>query len=183
MIRPSHHITLLLSLIVFANVVGHAQGEDKHEAKRLRRNKLSLAITHTFVPTTVNDSRDKTYLSLASWGLDYDYRFTSKWGIGLHSDLVIQDFEYEDDDVVRTRVKPFATAIVGTRKFGEHLTLMGGGGAEFSRGEETLALIRVGIDYGWELPADFEVSFSLMTDFKINAYNALVFGFAIGKSF
>ncbi|MEJ1238408.1 hypothetical protein WBG78_09775 [Chryseolinea sp. T2] len=182
MLRPRHILLLFVTMLVAVGVaLGQTEPENKNEA--FRRNKISLAVTHTFVPTTVNSSGDKTYLSLASWGLDYDYRITPQWGIGLHSDLVIQDFEYEDDDVVRKRVKPLAMAVVGTRKFGEHLTVVAGGGAEFSRDEETLALIRLGVDYGWELPAGLELSFSITTDFKINAYNALVFGFAVGKTF
>jgi hypothetical protein len=178
--RLLFRIILLLSQISFCTA---AWAQSENEAETFRRNKLSLAITHTFVPTTVNSSGDKTYLSLASWGLDYDRRVNSLWGIGLHSDLVIQDFEYEDNDVVRTRVKPLAIAIVATRRLGKHFTVIGGGGAEFSKGEETLGLFRVGADYGWELPHDWEVSFGVTTDFKVNAYNALVFGFALGKTF
>ena len=172
----------LFSLLLFAGALV-AQDEKESNDEAFRRHKVSLAITHTFVPTTINSNGDKTYLSLASWGLDYDFRINSLWGAGLHSDLVIQDFEYEDNDVVRTRVKPLAMAAVATRKLGKHFTVLAGGGAEFSRGEETLALIRFGADYGWELPDDWEVSFSVVTDFKIGAYNALVFGFSLGKAF
>jgi hypothetical protein len=41
----------------------------------------------------------------------------------------------------------------------------------------------MGADCGWELPDEWELSFSLMADFKINAYNTWVLGFGIGKTF
>jgi opacity protein-like surface antigen len=165
---------LLLSSIV------SAQNEEVEEQ---RKSKISLAITHTFVPTAINNNGDKTWLSLPSWALDYDYRLNSQWGLGVHSDLVIQDFEYEHGDVVRNRTKPLAMAGVATRRIGKNVSVLGGGGVEFAKGEETLGLVRLGLDYGIELPRDWEVSFSFVIDFKINAYNALVFGFGIGKKF
>jgi hypothetical protein len=74
-------------------------------------------------------------------------------------------------------------ALVGKRKFGEHFALFGGGGLEVSKGEETLGLIRIGADVGWEIPGDWEVAFSALVDFKIEAYDAFVVGFGIGKKF
>lgn len=59
---------------------------------------------------------------------------------------------------------------------------MAGGGAEFSP-EENLALVRLGFDYAWELPGDWEVAVSLVGDIKIDAYNALVFGFEVARAF
>ena len=158
--------------------------QDKNDEEKFRRHGFSLAITHTLVPTAISSSGEEHWLSLPSWGLDYDYRFNSLWGLGLHSDLVIQNFEYEDGKgIVKERKSPGSLALVATRGLGEHLTVLAGGGIEMSKGEETLALIRIGGDYGWELPKGWEVSFSVMIDFKIEAYNAFVFGFAIGKSF
>jgi len=167
-----------LSMICFTTIV-YSQ-EDQDDPKR---NKLSIAITHTLVPEAIDETGDKKWLSLASWGLDYDRYFNSGWGIGLHSDIVIENFQYERGDVIKERKRPLALALVVTRKLGEHFTVLGGGGLEVSSGEETLGLIRIGADYGWELPKDWEVSLSLMTDLKINAYNAFVFGFGIGKKF
>lgn len=166
--------TVLLSSECFS------QTDNDEERKK---NRLSLAITHTFVPTAIDELGKKKWLSLASWGLDYDREFNSAWGIGLHSDIVIENFQYEDGDVIKERKSPLALALVGSRKFGEHISVLVGGGFEVSKGEETLGLIRIGADCGWEIPGDWEVSFSLMTDFKINAYDAFVFGFGIGKKF
>jgi len=176
-----HRKTLTCLVLVLLPLGVVAQSEN--QVGDNRHNKISIAITHTFVPTAIGESGDKKWLSLASWGLDYDHYFNSAWGVGLHSDIVIENFQYEDGDAIKERKSPLALALMATRKLSEHLTLMGGGGLEVSSGEETLALIRIGADYGWELRKDWEVSLSLMTDLKIGAYNAFVFGFGIGKKF
>lgn len=172
-------IGCILMILMSFDVCGQEnKGEDA-----FKKNRLSVAITHTLVPTAVSESGGKTWLSLASWGLDYDHAFNKSWGIGLHSDAVVQNFRYKDGDIFKERNSPVSLAFVGSRKFGEHFTVLAGGGAEFSSGEETLGLIRIGVDYGWEIPHDWEVAFSLLTDLKIGAYNAIVFGFGIGKKF
>ncbi|MFN8415692.1 MAG: hypothetical protein U0U66_05120 [Cytophagaceae bacterium] len=97
--------------------------------------------------------------------------------------MVIQNFEYHYADVIRKRKKPISLVLVGTRKFGKHLTIYGGPGIEISSGEETLKLIRLGIEYGWEFEETWEVSVGILNDIKIDAYNATVIGIGIGKCF
>lgn len=172
-------VIALLIAIAFPYDV-FAQTEDETESKK---NRVLLAMTHTLVPTAVGESGEKKWLSLASWGLNYDRELNSQWGIGLHSDIVIENFQYEDGDVIKERKSPLALALVGSRKFGEHISVFGGGGMELSSGEETLGLIRIGMDCGWEIPGDWELAFSVMADFKIEAYDAFVFGLGIAKKF
>ncbi|MEJ1238722.1 hypothetical protein WBG78_11360 [Chryseolinea sp. T2] len=147
------------------------------------RNKVSLSITHTHVPTGINENGQSSWLMLPSWSLDYDYSLTDKWGAGLHTDLVIEDFQYEKEEgIILKRSKPFSMALVGTRRFGEHISIFAGGGMEVAS-EGTLGLFRLGGDCGWEIPNDWELSLSLVFDFKIDNYNAWVLGFGVGKRF
>ncbi|HEX5170553.1 MAG TPA: hypothetical protein VFW11_15355 [Cyclobacteriaceae bacterium] len=171
-----------LFLLLIASSVASAQRASEG-VESFRRNRIALVLGHTHVPAGIDENGKKTWLALASWGLDYDFRINQDWGLGLHSDLVIQDFEYEEDEgIVKNRTKPVAIAFVGTRRLGEHFTILTGGGMEVAP-EGTLGLIRIGTDCGWELPKDWELSLSLMADFKINAYDAWVLGFGIGKLF
>lgn len=170
---------LLLVLVLFSGVVFAQEAEES----TFKKNKLALILGHAYVPAGVNASGEKAWIVLPSWGLDYDYRFNEKWGVGLHSDLVIESFEYEGEkEIVYERTRPLSTVIVGTRKFGEHATLIVGGGIELAK-EENLKLFRIGLDYGWELPGEWELGASLMSDIKIDAYNSWVFGLGVGKSF
>lgn len=176
-------IGILFMVLCFIINTYSAFGQENSEEHEFKRNKLTLAISHTHVPAGINENGDKVWLALPSWGLDYDFRLSPKWGLGIHSDIVIQDFEFEEaEGIIKKRTNPLATTFVATYEAVDHLKLMAGGGAEFAS-EGTLGLIRFGADYGWELPKEWELSLSLMADFKIDAYNAWVLGVGIGKTF
>jgi len=115
--------------------------EESIEEKPTNRNKLTLAISHTHLPDGINDKGDKVWQVLPSWGLDYDLRISQKWGLGVHSDIVIQDFAYEEKEgITKKRSYPVATAFVTSYKAARHLALIAGGGAEFAP-EGTLGLV------------------------------------------
>ena len=174
----------LTQLLLMALAVLSAQNAFPQDADEKPKNKINLGFTHTLVPTAVNDSNEKYWLALPSWGLDYDRYLGQSWRVGMHTDLVIQNFEFEDNEgIIKKRVKPLSVVGVVTRELGKGFSVFAGGGIELSSDEETLALLRIGVEYGWELPRDFEISVNAMTDIKINAYNAFVFGFGIGKNF
>ncbi|WP_422358515.1 hypothetical protein [Reichenbachiella sp.] len=170
-------------LIILATIFSQSIYAQEAERGEFKNHKLSLIIGHAYVPAGVNILREKVWTVLPSWGLDYDFRFNEKWGLGIHTDLVVESFEYEGNEkIVFERTRPFSAVLVGSRKFGKHLTLMAGGGIEYAK-EENLKLVRIGFDYGWELPNEWELSASLMSDFKIDAYNSWVIGLGVGKLF
>jgi hypothetical protein len=123
----------------------------------------------------------KQWRILPAWGLDYDYVFTEKWALGLHSDVVVETYDVETaDGKVLKRTRPLASALLGTYKLNQHLALQLGLGGEFAK-EETFALTRVGIEYGWELPGAFELSGVFNYDFKWNAYDTFLIGIGVAK--
>lgn len=175
----------LIKIILIVLVANISQSTYAQEAERgeFKNHKLSLIIGHAYVPAGVNREGEKVWTVLPSWGIDYDFRFNEKWGLGVHTDLVVESFEYEGSKkIIFERTRPFSAVLVGSRKFGEHLTLLVGGGMEIAE-EETLSLVRIGLDYGWELPNEWELGASLMSDFKIDAYNSWVIGLGVGKLF
>lgn len=172
---------VLLLIILLPSVL---QGQEQPKVEPAQsRHKVTLELSQTHVPASIDNGGKKVWQVLASWGLNYDFTVSKEWGIGLHTDMVVQNFSYESESgIIKKRTRPVATALVGTRKFGEHLTVFGGGGMELAS-EGTLGLVRVGLDSGWEMPGNWEFSVSLMGDFKIGAYDAWVLAFGIGKSF
>jgi len=142
-----------------------------------------VVLGHAMTPEGVNVDGKKTFLFLPSWGLDYDYRLNEKWSIGLHTDFIIENFEYEGpDEIIRERSTPLAVVISGGYKITEHFTAILGAGAELAK-EENLGVVRVGVDYSWEVGKNWEVAVNYMIDFKIDAYNTGVFGVGIARSF
>jgi len=175
MLKPKH--LFLLFCLVSSNLRLSAQEEE------FKHHKIMVVLGHAMTPEGVNVDGKKTFLFLPSWGLDYDYSLNEKWSIGLHTDFIIENFEYEGpDEIIRERSTPLAVVISGGYKITEHFTAILGAGAELAK-EENLGVVRVGVDYGWEVGKNWEVAVNYMIDFKIDAYNTGVFGVGIARSF
>lgn len=158
--------------------------EPEAEDKPADFHRVTLVMSHAHVPEGIKNGK-KEWLVLGAWGLDYDYWFRPRWAIGLHSDLVVENFEVEqsgeeEEESVIERSYPFATALMGIFQASEHLKLLLGAGGEFAS-EGSFFLIRAGLEYGWELPGDWELGLSLTNDFKVDAYNSWTMGVGISK--
>ena len=169
--------------LIFTLQFAYAQEAEKEE-KSANYHRLTLVMGHSYVPAGILNG-DKEWLVLGSWGFDYDYWFHPQWAVGLHSDLVIENFEIEkfgkgetESDLERSY--PLASTLVGIFKPNEHLALLLGAGGEFAK-EESLFLIRAGVEYGWELPNEWEIGISLLNDLKVDAYNSWTLGVGISK--
>jgi hypothetical protein len=81
-------------------------------------------------------------------------------------------------------VRENPVAIIGILTYKPHhrWAIMGGYGIEFEK-QKNLHLIRIGAEYGIELPKEWELGFSLEFDFKPDAYNSLLFGLGFIKYF
>jgi len=178
-------LMLLIGVFSSAGFAQNAEGE-REEGETEKKHRIAVIIGHAHVPEGIDKAGNKQWLVLPTWGLDYDYRITSRWAVGVHTDIIVENFELEEhfgeEQAVLERSRPLATTLVVTFKPGQHLTYILGGGAEIAP-EETFGLIRLGLEYGWELPEEWELGISLMNDFKINAYNSWVLGLGVSKFF
>lgn len=171
---------VLALILLFISSLGIYAQEAEEE---LLRHKVMMVLSHTHVPAGVDVDGKRNWVTLPSVGLDYDFRLSEHWAIGLHTDMVVENFKYESEEsAVYERSRPIALVLVGSRRFGEHLTVLLGGGVEFAL-EENLTLARLGLDYAWELQNEWELAFSLVNDFKIDAYDSWVLGLGVGRKF
>ena len=173
--QKSKHLALILCLLIFSQYLRAQEAEFK-------RHKIMVVLGHAMTPEGLNVDGKKTFLFLPSWGVDYDYRINEKWSVGIHTDIIIENFAFEDpNEIIQERSTPLALVVTGGYRIGEHLTAFLGAGAELAK-EENLTVVRVGADYGWEVGKDWEVAVNYMIDFKIDAYNTGVFGVGIARS-
>lgn len=165
-----------------------AEVETEEEAFRPHHT-IGVVISHANVREGVAEG-NKRWLGLPSWGLDYNYNFHPRWAIGLHTDLILEEFIVErhlqggEESEVIERSFPIAPALMATYRFGKRrrFGLMFGPGVEFASGE-TFFLTRLGLEYGVELPEEWEIFGSFNYDIKWSAYDSFVFGLGIGKAF
>lgn len=163
-----------------------AQEEPKNEEKFQPYHILGIAISHAHVFAGKDPDGNNTTHSLPSISLDYTFQFHPKWGIGLHTDLILEEFVVEKTggEEVIERSYPIAPALMGIYRANKHLSFLLGAGVELEfEKDENFFLNRVGVEYSGEMAKGWEAFGALNYDFKWNAYDTWVLGIGIAKSF
>ena len=142
-------------------------------------------MSHSFISQGKIDG-DREWLAVPSLALNYNYKISEKWSIGLHNDIIIESFvvEHEEpDEDILEREHPISNLIVGSYKLSEPWSLAFGAGAEWEK-NETFALLRFGTEYGLELKNEsLELLFAFNYDLLIDAYDSFNLGIGIAKRF
>ena len=151
-------------------------------------HQIGISINHVHVFEGRDNEGNREVLSLPAWGIDYTFQFHEKWALGLHTDFVIEKFKIEkiyandEDKETVERSYPIAPALMGIYKPNEHWSFLLGFGGEFAK-EENYFLTRVGAEYGYELPKNWEIFGTFSYDLKWNAYDSWGIGLGIAKNF
>ncbi len=180
-------ITLIVFLAISIGAFAQEkEKENEHEAGASSEHsmkgahRLTLGLGHTHVSEGVKDGK-KEWITLPSWSLNYDYWLSSKWAVGLQSDVILETFVIENGDGEEfERSKPISLVPVAIFKPGKHFSFLLGVGGEFAK-EQNFTLTRLGIEYGWELPKNWELGAALVWDNKWNYYNSWGLAFTISK--
>lgn len=163
--------SFLLLLLISLSQYLFAQSEDE-SASLESEFTVSLSLGHTSVLEGVRDG-DNAILSLPSWAVDVNYYVQERWLVGLHGDVIIENFRYRptsDASSVRERKLPVAlVGVIGHRY--KSIYFYAGGGAEF--GEETFGMVRLGVEYAHRFSERYEMVLGLSYDDKIDGYNSL----------
>jgi len=176
-----------LAFIVFLLFCGTVFSQEELHNEFHPHHTLGLMISHTQISQGVQANGDKKWLSLPSWAINYNYKFSQKWAIGLHNDIIVEDFTVEEhlkssNGQVLARSYPIASAVMASYKPGKHFSYMFGSGGEFAHAGN-LFLLRVGLEYGYHISNDWELNANVVNDLKINAYNSWAIGMGITKVF
>jgi hypothetical protein len=162
--------------------------ETNEEEAFTPHHKLGIILGHAQVFQGRDDNGKRQALSLASWGIDYDYQFSRKWSVGLHTDIITEKFKVETNSLtggqgeIIERSYPIAPALMVGYKLNRHWVLQLGAGAEFAS-EGDFFLNRIGIEYGAEIRNGWELSGALSYDIKWKAYDTWILGIGISKKF
>ena len=165
-----------------------------HEAHK--KHLFSSSINHTVIFSAIKDGESASSITLPSFGLNYTYWFNHKWAIGLHNDIILEDFVVKgsetdqsksnatsnQDTAIIERGTPVAACIMAIYKPIPYLGLMAGVGREFSSHED-FTVIRFGLEAPYHLPKNWELFGVLTYDINIDAYQSLTYGIGIGKMF
>jgi hypothetical protein len=174
---------LPLILMMLATIVADAQEEkNDKEKEEMYRHRITVMMANSHIPKAKSAEGQNNFFIVPTWGFDYDFWLNKKWAIGLHNDLVLQQYKIvkEEDQTEVERSYPIGTCIVGIYKPFEHLSFVTGIGKEIEK-NESFGMWKIAAEYGFELPKAWELSLNLQYDNKFKAYDSWLFGIGISK--
>ena len=180
-----HIIAFVIFLIMIIPVSNAQHGDEAngklHEDHVGNTHKLTLVMANSFLKNDFEENPN-SILIVPTFGLNYDFLFHPRWGVGIHSDIVLQQYKVETHDGHGTLIRenPVALCAIGLFSPIPSLTLLAGYGIEIEA-QENIQLLRFGVEYGFHLPNHWELAFMLEFDRKINTYNSWVFGVGFSK--
>ena len=174
-------VFIISSNQAWSQTSGADGNHDVNASHGVSGHKITLVMANSLIDNSFSD-RTNDILIVPTFGFNYDYLIGAKWGLGLHTDILLQQYKVEkhgsDEEIIREN----PVALVGMVLFKPHhrWTLMAGYGVEVEK-HESFQIIRTGVEYGIELPKHWELGFSLEFDYKIKTYSSLMFGVAFSK--
>lgn len=181
-----HLKTSFYCLLFFFSLL-HAVSQEHHPKTFKPHHSVGLFLSHTQISQGIQANGNRKWLSLPSWGINYNFKFNQKWAVGLHIDIVVEDFAVEqhlkssNNDVLE-RSYPIASAVMFSYKPGASFSYLLGAGGEFAH-SGNLFLVRIGVEYGYHISKKWELNINLTNDLKINAYNSWAIGVGIVRVF
>ncbi|HBH23064.1 MAG TPA: hypothetical protein DDY13_06525 [Cytophagales bacterium] len=172
-------IAILLMLIHTSKI----SAQEPMENEKSARHSIGISIAHAHISQGIQDG-DRKWITEPSFLLDYNFELTSRWIIGIHTDLVLQTFEIKKilDESVIERSNPLSVVAVAGFKPVEYWTVFVGGGIELEE-KESFGLIRIGLERNIEISDQWEIPLSLTYDAKINVYDTWSLGIGIARRF
>jgi hypothetical protein len=173
---------------------GAAHGDaDSGHHEPMGRHRFLIFTGNTFVPAgTTSESQA---LLVPTFGIDYSYWFSRKFGLGVAADIEIASYlveTSEENDAAAFSAEEGGTGTVARENatviallaFWEpihRLAFFAGPGREFES-HGSFWLLRVGAEYAFPIPRQWSIAVTAMYDHK-EVYDSWSFGVAFAKRF
>ena len=168
-------IGLFLFLITTCQITAQEEAKNKEEQDEEKGFRIVGIIGHTLIN---NESLDNVFVP--SWGLDVEYWFNNKWGVGFHNDVEIETFTSKNsDDEEVERVNPVVLTLDMLYNFGNGIVVTLGPGIELEK-EESFFLWRVGVEYEKDINESFYLLPNLSMDQRFDGYITWNIGLGVG---
>jgi hypothetical protein len=174
------YIFFSLGLFLFSLQASAQHHQAAHHEEDHRGFRVAALIGHTLIPTESADAQ----VFIPSWGLDVEYWFSSRWGLGLHNDIEIESFIIlgpEGEEI--ERVNPLVMTLDLLYRPWGGLVLLAGPGIEIER-DNNFQLFRLGVEYEIPIGNHFDLAPSIFYDQRLgDGYQTWNFALGVGKTF
>ena len=164
----------MLLLTSWTAVAQHKEVDEEKFTKPI--HSITLMLGHAFIPNSFSENTNDLLIT-PSYGFNYDYQPIEKWGVGIHTDIILQQFKVEQNGSNEEIIRENPVSVAGLLFFKPHhqWKILAGFGFELEK-HKTFQLIRFGLEYGIEISNHWELGFSIENDYKISGYNNLLLG-------
>ncbi len=178
-------LCLTMTASVFFSFGTFAQERAEKEESEKGGHKITVAVGQTHIHENFAEKGKKWKIG-SSLALNYDYLITDRWAIGLHNDVLLDDFsieKMENGQMTRTieRERPVASKVVGSFTLLPHFVVNAGAGAEFEK-SENFFLTTVGTGYEFAGRNGWGFGVELAYDVKWKAYDTWILGVGVSKT-
>lgn len=159
-----------------ANTAPHTEPRAYSDEPHFR---FASFISHTFIPGLSDGGR----IAIPSYGVDLEYWFNNRWGVGLHNDIELETFivERENNEFTERRF-PIVTTLDLLYHLNSGIVFVIGPGLEFDITEQFM-LFRIGVEYELELEHHWDLYPTIFYDMRADAFTTFTFGLGVGKRF
>lgn len=173
--------TLVSLILFFISISVVAQEEHTaYDDEHFQHHVIALFTGYGLIPGAVDEEGNDKMKIIPVIGLDYEYFFNHKFGIGSLNDLELSDYRVEQDDqTYLERNYAFVSALVFLYEPMIGWSLFAGPGYEFER-DHGFGLIKVGSELMKNFEDGWSVGVAASYDFKeINSSFSM--GITVGK--
>lgn len=161
----------------------HPETEHHDEEHDFRPHKIALVTAYGFIPGSIDENGEEINRVIPVLGLDYEYWFNHKFGVGLHTDLELSSYTIQDDDLDLTeRHYAFVLSTVFLYEPFHGLAVYAGPGRELEK-NHSFNLLRIGADYTKTFDDGWGVGVVLYHDFKEIITDCTTLGIVVSRRF
>ncbi len=168
--------SILIVFLIFSVSNTISAQEIKKESKHL----ITAALGYSYIPKGSSHGEEGADgVFIPSLGLDYFYKISPKWEIGLMTDFEFGEYVIFEKDL--NRKNAIVITAIASYSLTESINLFAGGGIEFEE-SHNLVIVRVGGEYAFKLNKGWIVAPGFFYDFK-EGIDTWSFSVAFGKEF
>lgn len=153
----------------------------EHEAGEKGVHKISFSLAQVYFQEGKSGEIRNTFVP--AYTLNYDYMLTSRWSLGMHNDIPLQDIEKEDGlepFALSASERPVATKLIGAYHTRKHFGFLFGIGDEIAH-KESFFITSAGAEYEFHLKGSWQLGAELAYDYKIHTADTWTMGIGISK--
>jgi len=176
------HFLVSLVLVFMSTYISAQEEHASHEQHDFKHHRVALFTGYGFIPGAVDEGGNEKIKVIPVIGIEYEYSFNHKFGLGLLNDFELSSYSVEDDhQEYIERNYAFVSALVFLYEPINGWALFAGPGYEFEA-HHSYGLIKIGSELSKNFKDGWSVGVGASYDLK-EVNSSFSVGLTAGKRF